>query len=63
VSHSERFRDELSFALPASSQPDELRITQLRDPRSEVGWPGCTGAHCILTQTPAFTHTLAWRQP
>jgi len=52
--------DQLSFTLPATSQPDQLRITMMRDPRSEVGWQGCTGAHCTLIQTPAFTHALAW---
>jgi hypothetical protein len=53
--------DTLSFALPATSAPDELRITLLRERGAEVGWQGCTGAHCTLIQTPAFTHALAWR--
>jgi hypothetical protein len=53
--------DVLSFALAVTSRPDELRITQLRDLRTEVEWSGCTGARCVLIQTPAFTHGLAWR--
>lgn len=53
--------DVLSFSLAETSRPDELRITQLRDLRMEIDWPGCAGARCLLIQTPAFTHGLAWK--
>jgi len=53
--------DTLSFALPATSGPDELRITLLRALGAEIGWDGCAGAHCTMIQTPAFTHALAWK--
>jgi len=48
------------LALP-TTRPDELRITMMRDPRSLIDWPGCRGARCTLDQTPAFTHSIAWK--
>jgi hypothetical protein len=51
--------DRITFALPGVKSPGRLDISL----QGDGDWLPCSGARCQLSNTPQFTHPIAWRLP